>query len=198
MDIGSPIYASLIRQQPYAPARGLISIRMEKPECFESLYMRLLQRDPAKGCIDPEVLASADGRDFARVSVMLPHVEHSHDKATSEPSQDAAAQPRRTVELELPAFWAHLVDRTRLWDAEACDLLVDHEGKEVWAGGTWSGGLIWVRKYIYQDFDPLSCMCFVFHVCKTFLFDFYLLGTEPWPTSVFFSATLRDAVVRRV
>lgn len=96
--------------------------QMTQPDIFENLYTRLGQRDPAKGCLDPGVLASPDGRDFAEVTVTLP------------------GGSERVIRL--PAFWAHLVDTKAMWDPENCEP-VSHEGKEVFAEGTWSGGLLW-------------------------------------------------------
>lgn len=97
--------------------------QMTQPDVFENLYTRLGQRDPAKGCLDPAVLTSPDGRDFAEVTLALP---------------DGGGSKL----VRLPAFWAHLVDPTTLWDTENSDP-VAHDGVEVFSEGTWSGGLLW-------------------------------------------------------
>lgn len=72
--------------------------------------------------MDPAVLTSPDGRDFAEVTLALPG--------------------GGSKLVRLPAFWAHLVDPTTIWDLENCDP-VAHDGIEVFSEGTWSGGLLW-------------------------------------------------------
>ena len=58
----SPIYMHLLNGLAYDS--GALRIAMAQPECFERLAIRVTQHDPAKGCIDPDVLAADDGRDF--------------------------------------------------------------------------------------------------------------------------------------
>lgn len=49
----SPIYSRLLRGSAYRSA--LLEVRYCSPDNWEPLYCRLQRRDPAAGCIDPEV-----------------------------------------------------------------------------------------------------------------------------------------------
>ena len=122
-----PIYMHLLNGLAYDS--GALRIAMAQPECFERLAIRVTQHDPAKGCIDPDVLAADDGRDFVVVTLVSPPVTGG--------GGDGGGGGCRT--LRLPAFWAHLVERSTLWDPEACT----GPQSAVWADGMWTGGLVW-------------------------------------------------------
>ena len=47
----SPLYMSLVKQRPYRT--DVLRITMAQPDCMESLHARVIQKDPAKGCVCP-------------------------------------------------------------------------------------------------------------------------------------------------
>lgn len=113
---GSPVYRMLTKQQRYASA--WLSLHMVQPDEFESLFMRLNQKDVAKGCIDPDVIGVL--RDVAVIGVRL------------------ADRDDEWCELRVPAFMAHLADPMAL-----CDNEVVEPTSALWADGSWTGTLIW-------------------------------------------------------
>eukprot|EP00966_Prymnesium_polylepis_P111184 2571970-Prymnesium_polylepis.1 len=117
---GSPIYTSLTKQQPYVSER--LKLDMRQPDEFESLFMRLCQKDAAKGCIDPELIGVL--RDTAVVTVRL--------------DGSGGEQQQRWLELQLPAFMAHLANPLAL-----CDPEMPEETTALWGDGSWTGTLIW-------------------------------------------------------
>ena len=119
MEQRSPIYHLLVRQKPYV-TRAL-TVCMKQPAALESLYTRLVQRDPAKGCIDPEMLGAHTHCDVAAVQLL-----------------GLGGGPRAVL---LPAFLTHVVDAASLWDPAAEGLVAVAEA--VWRDGTWSGTLLW-------------------------------------------------------
>ena len=113
---GSPIYSALTKEKPYES--DCLRLRMVVPHEFETLFMRLTQKDVAKGCIDPDMIGVL--RDFAEVSVRVSENESSWR------------------ELRLPAFMAHLANPMCLVDEEAEDGC-----SPLFQDGSWTGTLIW-------------------------------------------------------
>jgi len=116
-DGASPIFYGLLWQRPYSSSH--LDVRMIQPENFEQLHLRHKQRDPAKGCIDPERIGTPEGRDIAEITLRLP---------------DGEARV-----LPMFAYTAHLVPPDTLWDPEAGDGV---EG-DIYEHGTWTGTLLW-------------------------------------------------------
>lgn len=115
-----PIHAALCTERSYASE--WLQLRMISPENWESLETRLKSMDATAGCIDPSVLGTDAGRDWAEVRVRL----------------GSGADEWRT--LRLPAYAAHLVDASRLWDPESSGTA---DEAAFWTDGTWSGSLLW-------------------------------------------------------
>jgi len=114
----SPIYGMLNRG--YLHQTEHISVQYVLPEStpLESLFCRLVQKDVAKGCIDPSLLGTEACRDTALLRVGL----------------DVGAWR----ELRVPCFMAHLVNPLGLCDPDAED-----PAAPVWADGSWTGTLFW-------------------------------------------------------
>ena len=113
---GSPIYGKLNKQQPHFSTT--LELQLQCPDAFESLFMRLCQKDVAKGCIDPDLLDGAL-RDWFDVRVR--------------------ADGERWRSLKLPAFMAHLASPMGLVDPEADEATIS----PLFRDGTWTGTLIW-------------------------------------------------------
>lgn len=113
----SPVYHHLLEQLPYDSER--LRIRMLQPDTFERLSLRHAQRDPAKGCIDPDLIGTPEGRDVAEISLALPDGERV---------------------FRMFAFTAHLVRAETLWDPEAAEI---SDGGAIYEGGTATGTLLW-------------------------------------------------------
>ena len=94
-DESSPIYNSLNRGQSHASS--VLRVQYHTPATFEALDVRLFQRDVAKGCIDPDILGTDAGRDWASVEVLC------------------GSEWRR---LRLPAFLAHLANPLAMFEPE--------------------------------------------------------------------------------
>lgn len=116
-DHASPIFYGLLWQQPFSSSQ--LEVRMLQPDTFERLDLRHKQRDPAKGCIDPTLIGTPEGRDIAEITMRLPDGE------------------ARVVRMF--AYTAHLVPPDTLWDPEAGDGV---EG-DIYEHGTWTGTLLW-------------------------------------------------------
>ncbi|KAL1527452.1 hypothetical protein AB1Y20_016117 [Prymnesium parvum] len=115
---GSPIYRKLVKRQAYASES--LRLAMEQPDEFESLFMRLSQKDVAKGCIDPELVGVL--RDTAVVSVR----------------RRGRGESAEWCEMRLPAFMAHLANPMALLDPEVAE-----DATPLWSDGSWTGTLIW-------------------------------------------------------
>ena len=111
---GSRIFKTLLYHKPYENSH--LSIRMLQPDDWEQLHVRHKQRDPTKGCIDPTLVGTADGRDVVEMTLQLP------------------SGPRT---LRMFAYVAHLVNPDTLWDPESVEEL------PIYQGGTWTGSLLW-------------------------------------------------------
>ena len=112
----SPIYNSLNRGQPHASS--CLRVQYHTPETFEALDVRLFQRDVAKGCIDPDVLGTDAGRDWASVEVLC------------------GGEWRR---LRLPAFLAHLANPLAMFEPEIDEATII----PLYEDGTFTGTLVW-------------------------------------------------------
>lgn len=116
-DLSSPIFYGALWQQPYISSH--VEVRMLQPDTFEQLHLRHQQRDPAKGCIDPTLIGTPEGRDIAEITLRMP---------------DGEARV-----LSMFAYTAHLVPPDTLWDPEAGDGV---EG-DIYEHGTWTGTMLW-------------------------------------------------------
>ena len=114
-----PIHAALCTDRAYASS--WLELRMRSPANWEPLEKRLRSLDPTSGCFDPTELGTEAGRDWVEVRVRL--------------SPDAEWRA-----LRLPAYAAHLVDGSQLWDPEASGTPAE---AAFWSDGTWSGSLVW-------------------------------------------------------
>ena len=115
-DESSPIHHSMNRGERYSSE--LLVLEYHKPDDFESLDVRLFQRDVAKGCIDPDVFGSDAGRDWATV---------------------AACVDGGWRELKLPAFLAHLATPAALFAPEIDEATI----APLYHDGTFTGSLLW-------------------------------------------------------
>jgi hypothetical protein len=111
-----PIHAALCTGRAYASS--WLELRMRSPANWEPLEKRLRGLDPAGGCLDPTELGTEAGRDWVEVRVRL--------------SADAEWRT-----LRLPAYAAHLVDASQLWDPEASGAPAEAEA-DFWSDGTWT------------------------------------------------------------
>lgn len=118
----SPIYDRLNKQKPYASAT--LQLQLVCPDAFEALFMRLVQKDVAKGCIDPDLLCGTL-RDHFDVRVKV---------GESDPDESALWRS-----LRLPAFLAHLATPLGLVEPEVDEAVISPLFKD----GTWTGSLIW-------------------------------------------------------
>ena len=109
-----PIHAALCTGGAYASS--WLELCMRSPANWEPLEKRLRSLDPAGGCLDPTELGTEAGRDWVEVRVRL--------------SADAEWRA-----LRLPAYAAHLVDASQLWDPEASGTPADAEAS-FWSDGT--------------------------------------------------------------
>lgn len=114
---GSPIYMSLNKQRPYASPT--LELQLRCPEEFESLFMRLTQKDVAKGCIDPDLLGRGGLRDWFDVRMLV--------------------DGSRWRSLKVPAFMAHLASPLGLVEPEADEAAIS----PLFSDGTWTGTLVW-------------------------------------------------------
>jgi len=114
-----PIHAALCTDRAYASS--WLELCMRSPANWEPLEKRLRSLDPTSGCFDPTELGTEAGRDWVEVRVRL--------------SPDAEWRT-----LRLPAYAAHLVDGSQLWDPEASGTPAE---AAFWSDGTWSGSLVW-------------------------------------------------------
>lgn len=118
---GSPIYRKLVKQEPYESET--LKLEMLQPDEFERLFMRLNQKDVAKGCIDPDLIGVI--RDTASMSVR-------------KCDNDATDETGAWWHLSIPAFMAHLANPMAL-----CDPEVEERSSPLWKDGSWTGTLIW-------------------------------------------------------
>jgi predicted nicotinamide N-methyase len=114
-----PIHAALCTDRAYASS--WLELCMRSPANWEPLEKRLRSLDPTSGCFDPTELGTEAGRDWVEVRVRL--------------SPDAEWRA-----LRLPAYAAHLVDGSQMWDPEASGTPAE---ATFWSDGTWSGSLVW-------------------------------------------------------
>ncbi|EOD29984.1 hypothetical protein EMIHUDRAFT_230839 [Emiliania huxleyi CCMP1516] len=114
----NPIHCGLIVGRPHQTER--LEVRYASPDSWERFDVRLVLKDPTKGCFDPAEPGTDAGRDWLEV-VLRP----------------AGGGEWR---LRLPAYAAHLVDPTTLYEIEdvGSDAL-----STFWSDGTWSGSLVW-------------------------------------------------------
>ena len=113
----SPIYYALLHKEVVKTACMTLQYVLPESSPLESLQMRLIQKDVAKGCIDPDLFGTELCRDVLFVKLQMDGTE---------------------AELRIPAFMAHLVNPFGLCDPEASD-----PASSLWADGSWSGTLLW-------------------------------------------------------
>mmetsp|Transcript_15143 Transcript_15143/g.39100 ORF Transcript_15143/g.39100 Transcript_15143/m.39100 type:complete len:350 (-) Transcript_15143:215-1264(-) len=114
----SPVYGMLVRAKAYETPNLSVQYFLPEGLPLESLFTRIIQKDVAKGIIDPEQLGTDACCDIASVHVRL--------------------EANTWRELRLPIFMAHLANPLGLCDAEAEDPSVP-----LWADGSWTGTLLW-------------------------------------------------------
>ena len=113
----SPIYMMLLKGKTHTSEHLTVQYVLPPDSPLESLFCRIIQKDVAKGCIDPDLLGTDTCRDAAIVRVCV----------------DGSWR-----EMRVPIFMAHLVNPLGLCDPEA-----DNPAAPVWADGSWTGTLLW-------------------------------------------------------
>jgi predicted nicotinamide N-methyase len=113
----SPIYMLLLKMKTHTSEHLTVQYVLPPDSPLESLFCRIIQKDVAKGCIDPDLLGTDTCRDAAIVRVCV----------------DGSWR-----EMRVPIFMAHLVNPLGLCDPEA-----DNPAAPVWADGSWTGTLLW-------------------------------------------------------
>ena len=116
---GSPIYHALLRGEAYKSE--WLMLENHAPDSFESLDVRVFQRDVAKGCIDPDLLGTDQGRDWISAEVCCGPMISEWRK------------------LRLPAYLAHLASPLALFEPEIDEAVM----VPLYQDGTWTGSLVW-------------------------------------------------------